>query len=316
MNAGQSNSAFHEKAPLPARPFLKWAGGKAQLLEQIAARLPAELASGQIERYVEPLIGGGAVFFHIAQTYPIERLIISDQNEEVILVYRTIRERVEELIERLSALERRFLALDGEARRACFYEIRAQFNNARSTIRSDRVNSTSVRRAAQLIFMNRTCFNGLFRVNARGEFNVPFGRYKNPTICDAENLRAVSGLLQRAEIHSGDFETCREFIHANTFVYFDPPYRPISKTASFNAYSKRIFDDAAQARLARFFRALDRTGAKLMLSNSDPHNENPGDSFFETLYQGFHIHKVRAKRPINRNGAKRGEITELLITNY
>ncbi len=274
------------------------------------------MALGKIERYVEPFIGGGAAFFHIVQTYPIKQCFISDQNEELVLAYKTIRECVEELIECLSSIERYYFSLTMEEQQVYFYNIRTQFNDARININYAQVNLESVQRTAQLIFMNRTCFNGLFRVNTNGEFNVPFGSYKNPTICDVENLQAVSKLLKQTEIHFGDFEVCREFINHKTFVYFDPPYRPISKTASFNSYAKQSFDDNSQARLAQFLRELHQTGAKLMLSNSDPHNENPDDDFFEVLYQDFNINKVMAKRQINSNGTGRGEITELLVTNY
>jgi DNA adenine methylase len=166
-----------------------------------------------------------------------------------------------------------------------------------------------------MIFLNRTCYNGLFRVNARGQFNVPFGKYKKPRICDSNNLRAVSNVLQDVTLQLGDFEDTAAWVDDRTFVYFDPPYRPISKTASFNAYDKNGFGDDQQQRLAAFFRDLDARGVHLMLSNSDPKNLNPKDTFFDDLYTGFHIQRVAAKRNINSKAEKRGAITELLITN-
>jgi len=295
----------------PATPFLKWAGGKTQLLPQIFAYLPPELLAGQITRYVEPFIGGGAVFFALVQRFSFSQVVLADQNPDLILAYRTVQTQVEALIERLAALERAYLTLSPEDRKAYYYQTRARFNQ-----RQAHAPPEAVARTALLIFLNRTCYNGLFRVNAKGEFNVPFGRYKNPRICDQDNLRTAARTLEGVALRGGDFAGVGDVVDAGTFVYFDPPYRPLSKTASFNAYAAAAFDDRAQTRLARFFRSLDQTGARLMLSNADPHNIDPGDDFFERLYQGFALHKVRAHRRINSQGGKRGPITELLILNY
>lgn len=299
-----------------AKPFLKWAGGKTQLLKQMSNFFPVELKLGKIKRYVEPFIGGGAVFFHAAQIYDIDQFFISDVNEELVLAYKTVQSDVDNLIDMLREMERKYLRLNIEKQKKYFYDIRSRFNESRSLINFHNFKSNWVERAAQIIFLNRTCFNGLFRVNSHSEFNVPFGRYKNPTICAEENLREVSQLLQCAEIYFGDFTACEEFVNSNTFVYFDPPYRPISKTASFTSYSKYDFDDAAQLRLASFYRLLNRKGANLMLSNSDPKNENSKDHFFEEAYKKFHIERVKANRMINCNADKRGAINELLIMNY
>ncbi len=299
-----------------AKPFLKWAGGKAQLLEQITEHLHPELKLGKMRRYVEPFIGGGAVFFHIAQTYGMEKFFICDANEELALAYQTIREDVESLIGALSAMQRKYHKLSAAEQHKYFYEIRSRLNQKRPGINFKAFNQDWLERAAQIIFLNRTCYNGLFRVNANGDFNVPFGRYTNPQIVSKNNLRAISDILQQTKIKCGDFTACEKFIDRNTFVYFDPPYRPISKTASFTSYSKRDFDDAEQLRLARFYRKLDRSGAKLMLSNSDPKNENPDDDFFEAAYQGYRIERVAANRMINSKADKRGKIRELLIMNY
>lgn len=299
-----------------AKPFLKWAGGKGQLLGQIGRRFPAELQEGRITKYAEPFIGGGAVLFLTADRFSIDKVYVSDRNADLILAYRTIKEQVEGLITRLEEIERRFLGLTPKDRKSFFYEVRRLFNKRRQFSSGKALSRHAELHVARLIFLNRTCFNGLYRVNSRGEFNVPFGNYRNPMICNSSNLRSVSRLLENAFISCGDFSDCKHFVDDRTFVYFDPPYRPISRTANFNSYAPSRFDDGEQERLALFFQELDESGAKLMLSNSDPQNEDPNDTFFLDLYSKFHIHKVSASRRINSNGAKRGEVTELLITNY
>ncbi len=299
-----------------AKPFIKWAGGKGQLLNEIDARLPQALKDGAIDRYVEPFVGGGALFFHVVQNYPVRRAYLSDVNPEVVLLYRTVQREVEELIARLRDVEARYLPMATGERKAFYYDVRTQFNAALPSFDFDHYSEAWIERSAHFIFMNKTCFNGLFRVNSKGEFNVPIGRYKRPTICDETTLRAASALLQEAEIHRGDFEACTSGVDERSFVYFDPPYRPISATASFKSYAKGGFDDAEQLRLARFFRRLDERDALLMLSNSDPHNEDPEDDFFEQAYAGFRIERIQARRTINSKAGKRGEISELLILNY
>lgn len=300
-----------------AKPFLKWAGGKGQLIESLANLFPSEMKEGKTKKYAEPFIGGGALFFYVAQNYPsIEQFFISDVNAELVLAYRTIQREVEKLIAWLEKLEKSYHALSASEQKDYFYDQRERFNEKLSSIDFENFQETWVERTAEIIFLNRTCFNGLFRVNSKGKFNVPFGDYKNPKICDAENLRAVSALLQKTEIQHGDFTASEKFIDSNTFVYFDPPYRPISKTASFTSYSKFEFDDEAQKRLAEYYARLDKQGARLMLSNSDPKNENPDDHFFEDLYKDFHIERVNASRMINSDSTKRGKIKELVIMNY
>ena len=299
-----------------AEPFLKWAGGKRQLLDQLSTHFPPGLESGQITRYAEPFVGGGALLFHLLDRYTFDQVLIADVNRELILAYRTVRRAVDPVIERLSGLESQYLALDTEDRKAFYYEQRDRFNERLPEIDFTHFQRAWIERTATLIFLNRTCFNGLFRVNSKGEFNVPAGRYKNPTICDDENLQRVSKALQNADIRQGDFTICRDFVDAQTFVYFDPPYRPISETSSFTSYAKGDFDDADQLRLADFFQELDRIGARLMLSNSDPKNVDPEDDFFEEAFAGYHIERVTANRMINSKAGGRGAITELLITNY
>jgi len=299
-----------------AKPILKWAGGKSQLLEQISNRLPKELYSGEITCYAEPFIGGGAVFLYIAKNFPLKKYYISDFNQELILMYLTIQQGVDKLIRQLAGVQDQYYALSLEKQEEYFYTTRSAYNAKISMVKLDQFSKAWIERTAQIIFLNRTCFNGLFRVNSKGEFNVPFGDYKNPRICDADNLRAVAQILQSATIENADFTGCEKFVNKQTFVYFDPPYRPLSKTANFKSYSKKDFNDEEQIRLAHFFARLHAKGARLMLSNSDPTNVNPNDVFFEQLYKDFNIQKVTASRIINSNASKRGNIFELLITNY
>jgi DNA adenine methylase len=299
-----------------AKPFLKWAGGKRQLLSQIINYFPTELKTGTIKEYVEPFVGGGAIFFHVAHHYQIEQLSISDINPELILAYRVVKNHVDDLIPILSDMQEKYLHANPAQRKNLFYEIRTTLNKNLPLINFAQFDSNWIERAAHLIFLNRTCFNGLFRVNSKGEFNVPFGGYKKPKICDVENLHAVARVLQRTHISLHDFEQSEKLINGNTFIYLDPPYRPISQTASFTSYSKSAFVDDDQVRLASFFHRLSRRKTKLMLSNSDPKNENPDDTFFEDLYKEYNIQRVSANRMINCDATKRGHINELLIMNY
>lgn len=265
---------------------------------------------------MEPFTGGGALFFHVAQTYAVEDHVLADANPELVLAYRTVQQAVEPLIACLREMETAYLPLAPAERKCFYYDTRDQFNETRLTTTYDRFQPEWIRRTAQLIFLNRTCYNGLFRVNSRGEFNVPFGRYKRPLICAADNLRAVSALLQQVELRLGAYDTLASRIDGNTFVYFDPPYRPISKTASFTGYSQQVFDDAAQLELADFYHQLHQKGALLMLSNSDPKNVDQSDTFFDDAYAAFRIERILARRAINSKGSGRGLINELLILNY
>ncbi|MFL6208087.1 MAG: DNA adenine methylase [Pyrinomonadaceae bacterium] len=295
---------------------MKWAGGKTQLLPDIQELLPPELGQGKIKRYIEPFVGGGSVFLFLAQFYELEEIIIFDINPELLVAYQTVREDVEGLIEHLARLKKTFLSLPDTEQADFFYKQRDSFNENRSEIAFPHFQASWIRHTAQFIFLNHTCFNGLYRTNSKLDFNVPFGKYRNPGIFDEYNLRAVSHILQKVKIMRGDFDLCEEWADADTFIYFDPPYRPISKTASFSSYYKAGFGDDEQKRLAALLRRLDGKGTKLMLSNSDPKNENPNDEFFDELYRGFRITRVKATRAINSNGAKRGQISELIITNY
>lgn len=294
------------------RPFLKWAGGKGQLIDQIASHLPSALKTGRIKKYFEPFLGGGALFFWLFEQYDFESAYLYEINPAVNLCYQVIQKNVGKLIKELNQLELEYFSASEKGKEKLYYDKRKEFN----VYLRRKASNSIVRRTALLIFLNKTCFNGLYRVNSQGEFNVPFGRYKNPTICNEDNLYAVSELLQKAEIFCGDFAQCLKYADNESFVYFDPPYRPISMTASFTSYSKDIFDDQEQKRLRKVYGELDKKDACVMLSNSDPKNVNPNDNFFDDLYHGYHIERLNATRLINCNAERRGVITEILVMNY
>lgn len=315
MNGHKSINTIKTAKP-PGKPFLKWAGGKGQLLEAFQNFYPKELSGGKIENYCEPFVGGGAVFFDIVQKYPVKSALLCDNNEDLILTYLVIQKEVQTLIDQLDRLQDRYLKLNEEKRTAYYYKVREQFNKQKKSVNFNRFSMKWAERAAQIIFLNRTCFNGLFRFNSRGEFNVPQGRYKNPKILDAENLLKISKLLSIAEIQKADFREIKGRITENTFIYYDPPYRPLNQTSRFTAYSKNAFGDPEQIALAALFAELNQKGVKQMLSNSDPKNHNPEDHFFDELYSGFHISRVPARRSINSNGLKRKAINEIIVTSY
>ena len=292
-----------------AKPFLKWAGGKGQLLNQLSEHLPARIHREPFT-YIEPFVGGGAMLFFMLQHFGnIKRAIINDVNEDLILAYQTIKNDVEALICRLETVEKDYLKIDPNKRSNLFYEIRERYNQHIGD---------NIERVSQLLFLNKTCFNGLYRVNKKGLFNVPFGKYANPTICNAEVLRADSQLLQSAkvEICQGDYTQTLEHVDGLTFFYLDPPYRPLDATSSFTAYAKGDFNDDDQRALADFCHQLSDRGCLWMESNADCSAKNPEDTFFEDLYRNYRIERVYASRFINANPSKRGKLTELLIKNY
>lgn len=300
-----------------AKPFLKWVGGKGQLLNQFESYYPSDLRNKRIKKYSEPFLGGGAVFFEVMQRFNVESAYISDVNKDLVLAYWVIQQRPEQLIDFLEQYQKQYDTTQQKDRNDLFLAIRQHFNQQRFEINYKKLSDNWIPRAAQLIFLNKTCFNGLFRTNSKGEFNVPYGKYPNPTILDESNLNAVSEILQKAEISIAKYDACFDKVDDKSFVYFDPPYRPLNKTSSFTGYTGSEFSDQDQIQLASFFQKLDREkGAKLMLSNSDPKNQNPNDQFFEDIFPNFNFYKVSANRAINCNGDKRGAIKELVITNY
>jgi len=295
-----------------AQPFLKWAGGKRQLMKEIELRLPENLES--FNTYIEPFIGGGAVLFHLLKKYDFENVHISDLNPELILCYEMLKLDAKSVIKNLDKLIEAYPE-EIDDRKEVYYKIRTDWNEDVGNIDS-LSKSKKIKRVSQMLFLNRTCFNGLFRVNRKGEFNVPIGNYKKPSFPKAENLLEVQKALENVTIHLSSFENCESWVDKSTFIYFDPPYRPLSDTSHFVSYSKGEFDDEAQKQLAHTFRSLDKQNVKLLLSNSDPKNTVVDDEFFDELYSGFNIQRVSANRAINSNPDRRGIITELLISNY
>ena len=293
------------------RPFVKWAGGKSQLIGQINQYLPKELTDGKIETYIEPFVGGGAVLIEVLQKYDVENAIAFDINADLINCYLVVKNNVEELIKELAIKELKYKMLEDDKRKEYFYEIRTEYNSYE--LQDEVIN---VKRASEFIFLNKTCFNGLYRVNSNNKFNVPFNNAKNPTICDTENLRNLSKLIQNVSFYCGDYRKAENFVNNKTFVYFDPPYRPLNATSGFTSYTKDDFDDEDQRNLGRFYKELSIKGAKLMLSNSNPKNVSTEDDFFVDLYDGFNLNEVLANRNINSKGNGRKPISELLITNY
>jgi DNA adenine methylase len=284
---------FPEMAPDPGRgaeaqPFLKWAGGKTQLLAQFEPLFPEKIAS-----YCEPFVGGGAVFFHLKSRFPEMRARLHDNNPELINCYQVLRDRVEELMRGLDEHRERFRA----AGKPYYYEVRNQHQL-----------TDPIERAARMIFLNKTCYNGLWRVNSRGRFNVPVGSYRPETVTlyDPANLVAVSHALAGVSLAVSDFRQTLRAAVPGDFAYIDPPYVPLSATASFTSYTKEVFGEPEQRELADCFREAARRGVRLMLSNSDTR-------LVRRLYDGFTIHTVQARRAVNCQATKRGQVPEVVV---
>ncbi len=293
------------------KPFIKWAGGKRQLLNRIRSEYPDDLGI-TVTKYAEPFVGGGAVLFDVLSKYELNEIYINDINTELINTYKIIRDDINNLIFELSTIEKEYIELTTEHRKLYYYEKRKHFNK----LIKNKDSNTNIEEAALFIFLNKTCFNGLYRVNSKGLFNVPAGAYKNPLICDNENLLNASAALQNVIIENTDYKESLSFIDNRTFVYLDPPYRPITETSNFTSYYKEPFDDDSQKELAQYVNILNEKGAKILVSNSDPRNSDINDDFFDELYEQYKIHRIDAKRVINSNGGSRGKIGELLIANY
>ena len=281
----ETRQARDVRTDIKAKPFIKWVGGKTQLLPELISRIPDDFS-----RYFEPFTGGGALFFYLQS----EQSTLIDINEELTNAYTVIKYKTDELI---ADLEQHIYKKD------YYYQIR-------NVDRTDEYESWSdVRRASRLIYLNKTCFNGLYRVNSKGEFNTPIGRYKNPKIVDKTNLRACSQALQKAEIINGSFLKVEERVGSNDFVYFDPPYAPLNATSNFTGYSSHGFDGEMQLSLRKLCDRLDKKGVRFMVSNSNA-------PLILDLYQNYRIELVYATRAINSKGNKRGKIPEVLVTNY
>ncbi len=292
-----------------AKPFIKWVGGKSQLLSQLDEQLPADFAQWENATYIEPFVGGGAMLFYMLRTYPsIQKAVINDINPDLITCYRVVRDYPDELIQMLHDVEGAYHEIrTEEGRKEYFMAMRARYNQK---------NLAPLDNTVAFFFLNRTCFNGLYRVNSRGLFNVPFGRYSNPSICDPQTIKADSELLQRVELLNVDFEDTFAYAEGQTLFYFDPPYRPLSNTSSFNDYTRQSFNDAEQIRLKEYCDRIHQAGYKFMLSNSDGKGKNVDDTFFDDLYAAYEIERVWASRSINSKPDKRGKLTEILVRNF
>ena len=288
---------------------MKWVGGKGQLISQLVDLLPTDFAQWQDVTYIEPFVGGGAFFFHMLRHYGnITRAVINDVNPDLIKCYSVVKEQPDKLIQALEEIQAEYYALPDEPKRQQFFlEKRAEFNTK---------NLSPLDNSKLFIFLNRTCFNGLYRVNKKGLFNVPFGKYVRPTICDKETIMADCRLLQRVEILNGDYSATLDKAEGRTLFYFDPPYRPLSSTSSFNDYTKDSFNDDEQRRLKEFCDRIHAAGHFFMLSNSDCLSKDGKDRFFDDLYAAYSIARVWASRSVNANPAKRGKLTEILVRNF
>lgn len=304
-----------------ARPVLKWAGGKSQLISQIEEYLPNELNPKNMKfaknhRYIEPFVGGGALFFYLNRFYEFEHVILNDINEDLILTYRVIRDHVEDLIRGLGIMQDFFLSLNQVERKQMYLNTRTLFNENKHDLHvSDADVSHKVAHAANMIFLNKTCFNGLYRVNQKGIFNVPMGRYETPNICDAIALRDASKAFEGVKLTCLDFSVSNKYFYErcteNTFMYIDPPYRPISKTSSFSNYQQEPFDEESHLLLENTVNYITSDKkSKVLVSSSSCMNS----SFAET--DRYNFAKIKASRSINANEKGRGKIDELLIYNY
>lgn len=277
----EDTSVGNEGKIIRPKPFVKWAGGKGQLVEQLASHMPETYLE-----YHEPFVGGGALFFHLTP----DKAFLSDLNEELVNAFLVVKDDCEALLQKLKHYKNSA---------EFYYEIRAL----------DPENLDPVERASRFIYLNKTCYNGLYRVNRQGRFNVPFGRYKNPVYADEAQLHLASEALQHANIRVADFEMVLDQARPGDFVYFDPPYQPMSETSNFTSYTADAFGENQQRRLAAVFRDLDKRGCRVMLSNSD-------SPLVHELYGHFRIETVMAKRYINCKGERRGAIPEALVLNY
>ena len=296
---------------IKAKPFLKWVGGKTQLLEEIDNSIPKDFFNLENKiTYIEPFVGGGATLFFLLQKYGkfISKAYINDNNKTLMSLYKFIKEDIYSLIDKIEDLKEGFYFCNDDEERNNFYLTkRNEFNS---------IQEYNIEKASLLLFLNKTCFNGLYRVNRKDEFNVPFGKHVSPSIYDPKNLFDVHNILQNVEILSVDFEETLNYMNDNTLFYLDPPYKPISKTESFTSYSNQGFIDKDQLRLKEFCDKIEKSNNKFILSNSDLKNTDLNNNFFDDLYKDYKIKRVGARRNVNSNGEKRGKLSELLITNF
>ncbi|MCW6034990.1 Dam family site-specific DNA-(adenine-N6)-methyltransferase [Spirulina subsalsa FACHB-351] len=295
------------------KPFLKWVGGKTQLINEIDQMISYQISQHKDLTYIEPFVGGGAVLFHVLSKFSqINNIVINDINSNLISAYKLIKEDHQKLISLLTEIEQKYYSFDSmEGQQEFYLAKRDEFNKEDKDTKFCLVNQTAL-----MMFLNKTCFNGLYRVNKKGKFNVPFGKYKKPTICNKSNLISVHHHLKKVRILQGDFHQTLKYAQEPTLFYLDPPYKPITSTSAFTSYSSESFTDEDQMRLKQFCDKIHINGHYFVLSNSDVKNFNHENTFFDDLYQDYKIKRVRARRSINSKGDGRGELFELLISNF
>ncbi|RNC99548.1 DNA adenine methylase [Lysinibacillus halotolerans] len=300
--------------PYEAGPFVKWAGGKSRLIDSILHKISNHINLDEMEHYIEPFVGGGAMFFYLAYHYNFTKMTIIDINLELINSYRSIKEDPIHLIRHLDILQDKYNSLHTlEEKELLYYNIRQVYNNYQD--KNELKEKVDFERAAQFIFLNKSCFNGLYRVNRKGEYNVPFGKKERINIYNQRNILNVNEVLKRTTIIHGDYTQTFDHIQEqeNTFVYFDPPYRPITSSSAFTAYAESGFNDDDQSNLANLCKELHLRDVHFAVSNSDPHNSDPTDMFFDNLYEEFNIYRIRANRQIAADSRSRSAISEILV---
>lgn len=293
-----------------AKPFIKWAGGKTQLIDEIDKKVSFLLSTKKDYTYIEPFIGGGAVLFYILQKYPndIKRAIINDLNSDLIKTYKIVKDNPKDLIKSLEQIKNKFISFNNKEDKKLFYHEQRDLFNTKTL--------NDIQCAVLFIFLNKTCFNGMYRVNKKGNFNTSFGSSMNPQIFIEQNILKISQLLQKVKILNVDFSETLEYVNKNTLFYFDPPYKPLSETSNFKSYTKEVFDDKEQIRLRDYCDQINNMNYEFILSNSDLKNTNKNNQFFDELYKEYNIQRVLATRRINPYAKKNSKITELLISNF
>ena len=302
---------------LKAKPFLRWAGGKSQLLNTIEDNFPQKIKEDQyIEKYFELFVGGGSLYFYLRSKYDMGRAYICDINPDLILAYKVIQNDHKKLIDSLSYMQDEYILMTQEEKKNFYLDIKSRFNNSMKDFDYKHYDNNHIVRASQLIFLNKTCFNGLYRVNKKGEFNVAFGKKDKPSICDIRTIKNVNRALKNTYIINGNYDVLEDLIDENSLVYLDPPYRPLPTKPDTVKYSKFNFDDKEQVKLSNFCKKNSEKGANIIISNSNPKSVDPNDTFFDNIYNGFKIEEVKAKRMINPDKENRHNFNELLIKNY
>ncbi|MHC5268420.1 DNA adenine methylase [Enterococcus sp. LJL98] len=293
--------------------IVKWAGGKSKLAPVIEEQILKSIKIEKMDTYIEPFLGGGSFFFYMIQKYDFKRVIISDINKELINLYKVIQQQPVQFIENAKRIQDEYNSLqDLESKSIFFYDIRGKYNHS---ISGEKNVSLDIIQASYFLFLNKVGFNGLYRVNSKGLYNVPFGKREKANLFKEENILGVSKLLENVTILNCNYDQTLEYANEQTLFYFDPPYRPLSTSSSFTSYAKSNFNDNSQIQLANFCKEINARGVKFALSNSDPKNNDIEDHFFDDLYSDFFVNRIQAHRMIGAKANSRGKVSEILVTN-